>query len=858
MDKYRDPEFEVPPTKKARLDNMLLETSISSTSPDDNIEDLYDTPSATFENPSTKADTTYHIPESINIPTLKQPQFTLPGLVASRSSIMSSTAKYPISESVTHIASSLSEIVDTIAVDKSAPGIDEIVASKKDANELDNLDADSDVTQKDPTKTMPFEDRSLYLGSSNTSSGFIENTNVQERLNIAEKLEPLKIDINSDNAEKTSDVFQAQTAISTEDTGSKYRIAKNPSILDTATTGETISMKEEQQLISPDEHGNIPTNASLTIERVEVPLSVNRDPDELAALDLAPKIGEVLPNHSEPDKSGVQKFIDMEITDHADAEFEIDSSPIETSSSDLTSSSSSSDDSDNDYEMLDPEEQARRLMQEDGGSDEESGKKGGNGILNGPLRTLNEKPDEIVEKPNVIVTTDMKIEELGNVEALVENIVLIKAKISGEYKVLETGSVLCLENRSIIGVVAETLGRVQQPLYSVRFTNAAAVAESGIVKGTRIFYVEQHSTYVFTETLKAFKGSDASNIHDEEVGDDELEFSDDEVEAEYKRSKKMQKQARRGGKGASSNGLLRDSRPEDSHARFPSSDTRVDYDDRTIMRYEDISRDDEPYTPLARPSNLHEMMRGQEAPIEERKPYLDQNRGGGWSRGRGDRSRGRDDGGRVGRGRGGNRDRRGIRDGMNAQGNRDNGIQPNASSSISWNMLPPPVSTSPFTAMGPQQQPVGYPPSFPQAYNYAPQPYHSQGFNQHLPAATPIDLSYPPQPYSHQQPPAQQFARIGHTESHLQYPMHPPSPPSNIPPGAFVNPAFFGNQYYQSHHQQSYPSSYPPQYHPPQPQNGYNYGQGRPQSSHESDAAFRAAQDRLNLLQQLSDNPGSR
>jgi H/ACA ribonucleoprotein complex non-core subunit NAF1 len=68
------------------------------------------------------------------------------------------------------------------------------------------------------------------------------------------------------------------------------------------------------------------------------------------------------------------------------------------------------------------------------------------------------------------------------------------------------------------------LGRVQQPYYSVRFTNAAAITEAGIVKGTKIFYVEPHSTYVFTQPLKAFKGSDASNLHDEEVGEDEISF----------------------------------------------------------------------------------------------------------------------------------------------------------------------------------------------------------------------------------------------------------------------------------------------------------------------------------------------
>lgn len=43
---------------------------------------------------------------------------------------------------------------------------------------------------------------------------------------------------------------------------------------------------------------------------------------------------------------------------------------------------------------------------------------------------------------------------------------------------------------------------------------------------------------MFVSQIKRFKGSDASNMHDEEPADDELEFSDDEAEAAYKRESK--------------------------------------------------------------------------------------------------------------------------------------------------------------------------------------------------------------------------------------------------------------------------------------------------------------------------------
>jgi len=50
-----------------------------------------------------------------------------------------------------------------------------------------------------------------------------------------------------------------------------------------------------------------------------------------------------------------------------------------------------------------------------------------------------------------------------------------------------------------------------------------------------IFHVPGRSNFVFVDKLKLARGSDASNAHDEEPGEDEVEFSDDEREAAYKR-----------------------------------------------------------------------------------------------------------------------------------------------------------------------------------------------------------------------------------------------------------------------------------------------------------------------------------
>ena len=495
---------------------------------------------------------------------------------------------------------------------------------------------------------------------------------------------------------------------------------------------------------------------------------------------------------------GAEQDTDIRTTTANASEFELDSSPYESSSEDSTDSSS--DETDNDYKMLDPAGQARLLMQEDGGSEDEVGKKE---PRNGPLRTLNEKPDENVEKPDIIVTTDTLIEELGNVEALIDNIVLVKAKTSGEYQVLETGSLLCLDDRTVIGVVAETLGRVQQPLYSVRFTDATAITESGISKQTTVYYVPQHSSYAFTQALKAVKGSDASNIHDEEVGDDELEFSDDEAEAEYKRIQKLQRQSRRDGRGTASRGCQRGPRQRGVEPRSRGDDMRSGHDNAVAINYDDGDNVEELYTPLARPANLHEMMGQGERSLQfqqEGHPRAN-NRTLGRERYRGPRGNG-GRGGRGGQGRGRDRGRR----------NGDHGEPYSQSTTISGpNLSLPPNPTNGFTllnsvASGPMaspdlrsihtshasQQPTCQPIVAEQlheqprrSYSHDQHPYPYQASTSYHPA-TP-QIAYQPAPYSHHQYPQ--------TAQHKpQYPVSSYTTPP-LPPGAFVNPAFFGNQY---------------------------------------------------------------
>lgn len=412
-------------------------------------------------------------------------------------------------------------------------------------------------------------------------------------------------------------------------------------------------------------------------------------------------------------------------------EWETDSSPYESSSDDSTTDSEDDSD-DEDYPILSPEEQARILMQAEDGSDDEGAK----GKAAGHIKTANEIVEDVPPIPDIKITPDMKIVHLGNVQVAVENAVLIEANTSGEYQVLESGSVLCTEDRQLVGVVSETLGRVESPLYALRYSTAAEVEERGLVKGKPIYYVESHSTFVFTQPLKGMKGSDASNFHDEEIAEDEVEFSDDEAEAEHKRKLKQQRQERKNARSGPGSARTR---------REPPGPSKLSQGE--------LNYDDDGYTPLARPQNLHEMMGHQEAPVETESLPRGAFRGG--------RARGRGDRGRGGRGRGG-------RSGEHLDHHTYHQETPSTSSLPEQpNYNQPSYQQSPQNAYGMPQQFAQFAPFLQQ------QPY-GQG-------STPLQFPF--------QMPAQQAYQQ-------------PNPYQQMPPNVHINPLFLAALQQQQQQQQ--------------------------------------------------------
>ena len=246
-----------------------------------------------------------------------------------------------------------------------------------------------------------------------------------------------------------------------------------------------------------------------------------------------------------------------QMASESDSDSDLDSESSESSSASSSSTSQSAS----------KREKRRQPPARDGSSDEEDGGTGGAGT--GPT-TKNEVVEPTVDRPPYsVVPAEKEIRPLGRVHSVVDCVVVVaqdvgrgpgqleaqsnyheapfdmhgrKGEEEGEYSVLDTGSLLAFADRTVLGLVYETFGSVLSPLYALRYPSAAHVNKDMIQVGKMVSYVPSHSTYVLTRALRALgKGSDASNLWDEEVGDDEREFSDDEAEAVHKRNAKAAK-----------------------------------------------------------------------------------------------------------------------------------------------------------------------------------------------------------------------------------------------------------------------------------------------------------------------------
>ncbi|PKI85320.1 hypothetical protein MVES1_000338 [Malassezia vespertilionis] len=170
-----------------------------------------------------------------------------------------------------------------------------------------------------------------------------------------------------------------------------------------------------------------------------------------------------------------------------------------------------------------------------------------------PPATKNELRAEQIFMPTITQVAEEEIRllvRIGKIHSIVDNVVVVEQESETtaddmgkrEFDVLDSESLLCTKDGRVIGFVYETFGSVHAPMYSVRFPSAVDIDPAVCQTGESVYFHPYSSNYVLNYTIRN-KGSDASNMWDEEVAEDEAEYSDDEQEVLAKR---RAKDARRG------------------------------------------------------------------------------------------------------------------------------------------------------------------------------------------------------------------------------------------------------------------------------------------------------------------------
>ncbi|KAG8068137.1 hypothetical protein GUJ93_ZPchr0005g15343 [Zizania palustris] len=126
---------------------------------------------------------------------------------------------------------------------------------------------------------------------------------------------------------------------------------------------------------------------------------------------------------------------------------------------------------------------------------------------------------------------------VGTISAIMGERVIVEGSV--QHSPLDEGSIIWItESRTPLGIVDELFGPVKNPYYLVRY-NSAEEVPAGISAGTAVSFVAEFADHILNMKDLYAKGYDASGENEEDQTD--TEFSDDEKEAEYKKSLRLAK-----------------------------------------------------------------------------------------------------------------------------------------------------------------------------------------------------------------------------------------------------------------------------------------------------------------------------
>lgn len=152
-----------------------------------------------------------------------------------------------------------------------------------------------------------------------------------------------------------------------------------------------------------------------------------------------------------------------------------------------------------------------------------------------------------VERLHVTLPSDYPAQKIGHIRSIIGTLVTVESDEGTP--ALDIGSVLLLAYNMPLGVVFDVFGPVTRACYAVRFNTIDEIQQVGVVVDEPVFFAPARTdmtNFVFTERLRAEKGSDASWENDTEPPAEHVDYSDDEAESSARRAGARGKRDRRG------------------------------------------------------------------------------------------------------------------------------------------------------------------------------------------------------------------------------------------------------------------------------------------------------------------------
>lgn len=153
--------------------------------------------------------------------------------------------------------------------------------------------------------------------------------------------------------------------------------------------------------------------------------------------------------------------------------------------------------------------------------------------------TKNEMDDrKEIPVPFEITPSDILL-EVGIIDDIIDDKIMIKANTM--IGTLDLDNIIFTINKIPFGYIDDVIGKIDEAVYVVKYFPNINILSLNLKQGQSTFNVKDKSKYVEQRQLLK-KGCDASNAFDEEVSENEMEFSDDEEEmarrAEIRKRKK--------------------------------------------------------------------------------------------------------------------------------------------------------------------------------------------------------------------------------------------------------------------------------------------------------------------------------